>query len=303
MQQLRIWLFLFTLLSTVLSVESQIRFVDPIFDSISMKTYTYSLIAGKSLKLDIYSPSNDNLEKRPLFILIHGGGFKYGKRNDKGLVNLARNITKKGYVVVSVDYTKLPKNKSFGCNMPKDFILETIRNATQDVTKALLFLIKYKNIFGIDDSKIILTGSSAGAEIGLNLTYNKNQILSPYYISDIPKIAAVVSISGAILDAKFITPENATPGVFYHGTKDPIIPYGDGVHHNCKKNQKGYLTESGSKAITNALKKQNSSYLLYSYVDRGHDIFNLPYEDLREAFVFLRKVVFDRGFHQEVRFR
>lgn len=282
---------------------AQTRYVDAVFDSVSVKTYTYSLIADKTLKLDLYSPINDKLERRPLFMLIHGGGFKYGNRNDKGLVSLAKNIAKKGYVVVSVDYTKIPKKKSFGCAVSKDFILQTISTATEDITEALLYLMKYKNIFGIDDTKIILTGSSAGAEIGLNLTYNPKLVISPKYFPRVPKIAAVVSISGAILNTDLIKKSNATPGVFYHGTVDPIIPYSYGAHHNCKETQNGYLKEAGSKAIVETLKKQNSSYLLFSYLDRGHDIFNLPYEDLRQAFVFLNNVVIDGGFYQDAVFR
>ncbi|GAA4282217.1 alpha/beta hydrolase [Gaetbulibacter aestuarii] len=303
MHNFKLWYSTILCFILIPGLYAQTRYVDPVFDAISVKTYTYSLIADKTLKFDLYTPLQDKIEHRPLLMLIHGGGFKYGKRSDQGLVSLAKNIAKKGYVVAVVDYTKIPKNKSFGCHVSKDFVLQTIRTATEDVTQALLYLLKYKNIFGIDDTKIILTGSSAGAEIGLNLAYNRKLVISRKYFPGLPKIAGVISISGAILNTDLISQANNTPGVFYHGTVDPIIPYSYGAHHNCTETQKGYLPEAGSKAIVETLKKQKASYLLYSYLDRGHDIFNLPYDDLRQAFVFLRKVVIDGGTYQDAVFR
>jgi hypothetical protein len=86
--------------------------------------------------------------------------------------------------------------------------------------------------------------------------------------------------------------------VFYHGTADPLVPYECGSHHSCTITDEGYLPECGSKAIVEKLEELNSSFLLYSYLNRKHDIFNLPSEDLHQAFIFIKKIVVDEKFYQ-----
>lgn len=279
-------------------VQSQIRYIDAVFDSVTKQTFTYSKIDDTVLKLDAYQPVKDTLSKRPLVLLVHGGGFNIGSRESHSIISTAESIAKRGYVVVSVDYTLLYKTEDLDCDVSSTFKLKTIDKATQDVAEALIYLANYKENFKIDDTKIILYGSSAGAEIILNLTYNKELVLNPKYFPKIPKIAAVVSLSGAVLDASLINTSNAVPGVFYHGTLDPVVPYGVGSHHSCSKLDNGYLPEYGSKAIIETLEKLNSSYVFFSYLDRKHDIFNLPYDDFHQAFQFIKRVVIDNGFYQ-----
>lgn len=278
--------------------QAQTRYIDSVFDSVSKKTYTYSKIKDISLKLDFYQPTNDTLLKRPVIVLVHGGGFSTGSRENHFIVSTAENIAKKGYVVASVDYTLLHKTEDLSCNVSSKFKLKTIEKATQDVAKALMYLVNYKEAFNIDDTKVILYGSSAGAEIILNLAYNKELVLNPKYFPNIPKISAVISLSGAILDASLINKTNAIPGVFYHGTLDPVVPYYNSSHHSCSKLENGYLPEYGSKAIVEVLERLNSSYILFSYLKRKHDIFNLPYDDFHQAFKFIKRVVIDDGFYQ-----
>ncbi len=277
---------------------SQTRFIDKVFDSVIKQTFNYSKIQDSILKLDVYQPANDTLKKRPLLILVHGGGFYSGKRNSHGLISFAEKIAKKGYVVASVDYTLLYKIEDLNCDVSKNFKLNTIDRAIRDITKALLYLVNYKDDFKIDDTKIILYGSSAGAEIILNFVYNKQRVINTDYFPNIPKIAAVVSLSGAILDTSLIHTSNSVPGVFYHGTADPIVPYGLGSHHSCLKKDNGYLPEYGSKLIVDKLEKLNTSFLFYSYLNRKHDIFNLPEADFHAAFIFIKRVVFDGDFYQ-----
>ena len=63
-----------------------------------------STISGqnKDLFMDIYEPSEDLAEKRPLIILAFGGGFFSGKRED--LEDLCILYSKKGFVTATIDY-------------------------------------------------------------------------------------------------------------------------------------------------------------------------------------------------------
>ncbi|WP_338359789.1 alpha/beta hydrolase [Yeosuana marina] len=277
-------------------VISQTRYIDTVFDNITVKTYNYSIRNSDTLKLDLYEPKNDNCTNRPLFVIVHGGGFTSGERNNYSLVSLAESITKKGYVVASIDYSLLSKNKLFSCDIPLDEEMTIYAEAGEDLLSALAYLIKYKEDFLINESKIILFGLSAGAETVLNITYNRDLLIPKNETYKNIKPAAVISISGACLNSDLIT--NTIPGVFYHGNKDEIIPYDRDSHHFCDPTEKGFLIMDGSNRIVEKLKALDSSFMFYTYKDRGHDIFNLPTDDFYQTFVFLKKVVFDNTFYQ-----
>jgi len=279
-------------------IMSQNRYIDKVFDSTSVKTLNYSIRGKDTLKLDVYEPVNDTLKQRPLFVIVHGGGFNSGKRNTNSLINLAENITKKGYVVTSIDYRLLNKSESFSCDLSIKQAMKIYQNAAADLLNALLYLDTYKNDFRIDDSKIILFGLSAGAETALNVVYNRDLIIKNNKKFKAIQPSGVITISGAVFNADLINNENAIPSVLYHGVDDKIVPYGKGAHHSCNSKSKGYLQIEGSKNIAKKLEANNSSFMLYSYLNKGHDIFNLPNEDFYQAFLFIKKVIIENKFFQ-----
>ncbi|MFD0990945.1 alpha/beta hydrolase [Mariniflexile jejuense] len=276
---------------------SQTRYVDKVFDSISSKTFTYSIRDKDTLKLDIYEPITDSIRNRPLFVILHGGGFISGSRNDGSLIYMAETVAKKGYVVASVDY-RLLKNKLINCSYPATGKLKVFSNASEDLLNALLYLVKYKESFKIDDKKIVLFGVSAGGETALNIAYNREFLLRNTDIYKAIKPAAIISISGAIPKAELISKNNAIPTVLYHGINDKVVPYDISSHQSCLPTSPGFLLLNGSKIIAEKLETNNTSFLLYSYLNRGHDIFNLPKDDFYQAFVFINKVVLSKKFFQ-----
>jgi predicted esterase len=289
-------LFFFILIFSYNSIFSQIRYVDAIFDEVSSKTYNYAIKNLDTLKLDIYQPINDNLKRRSLFIIIHGGGFKTGARNDKSLVSLANGIAKKGYVVASVDYRLIDKQTIFNCNLPFNEALKIYSNAQEDVLESISYILRGN--FKIDTKKIILFGTSAGAETLLNITYNKQLLGKRSKIYKNISIAGIISISGALLNSNVINKSNAVPSVFYHGSEDKLIPYYQGAHRSCSPLDKGYFVMDGSKKIVEKLESLQKNFMFYGYKNKGHNILNLPSEDFKEAFIFIRNVVFDGSFYQ-----
>lgn len=279
------------------AVSAQTRYVDLVFDDVKVRTYKYAIKGTDTLKLDIYQPAADPLTKKPLVVLVHGGGFYSGTRNDKYMISMAKNIARKGYNVASIDYRLAHDHNDVSCHVPQSEIFKTYKRSAQDVLEAILFLTDYKTNFEIDASKIVLLGSSAGAETILNIAYNR-QLMTNSSRHHSVKIAAVISISGAVFDTNLIGMDNNIPGVFYHGDKDAIVPYAESAHHSCKKDQPGYFILEGSKNITKKLDYLNTSYMLYTYKDRAHDIFNLPNKDFHQAFIFIKNVLFDNEFYQ-----
>ncbi|KAB1071381.1 alpha/beta hydrolase [Tamlana haliotis] len=279
------------------ALSAQTRYIDPVFSDASMRTYNYAIKDKDTLKLDIYEPVGDSIKKRPLMVLVHGGGFYSGSRNESYLISMAKNIAKKGYNVASIDYRLTQEHRDVSCGTPQNEIFQVYRRGAQDVLDALFYLTKYKKEFKIDASKIILAGSSAGAETILNIAYNR-KLMSSLSRHKRIKIAAVFSISGAIFDLNAIKKDNAIPGAFYHGENDRVVPYSKGAHHSCTVFQKGFFILEGSKQITNKLANLNASFLLYTYKGRGHDVFNLPNKDYHQAFLFFKDVLFDNKFYQ-----
>lgn len=287
----------YILLFFSLTVIAQTRYIDPVFENTTVKTYNYALRNKDTLKLDVYEPVNDSLNKRPLAVLVHAGGFTSGERDNNSIVYMAENIAKKGYVVASIDY-RLYKARAWNCSLPVKNKLKVYANAAEDLLNALSYLVNYKESFNIDDTKIILFGASAGAQTALNVVYNRDLLIKNSDIYKNIKPAAVISISGAILQADLITKEKSIPTVLYHGVNDKVVPYNTSAHQSCLPTSRGFLLISGSKTISEKLDNNNTSFLLYSYQNKGHNIFNLPNDDLYQAFVFINKTVFEKKFYQ-----
>ena len=55
------------------------------------------------LFMDSYVPDN-NLQNRPLLMLIHGGAFSGGSKQQEALVAMANYYASRGFVVFSIDY-------------------------------------------------------------------------------------------------------------------------------------------------------------------------------------------------------
>lgn len=282
--------------SSIISI-SQTRYVDKVFDSISSKTFTYSIRDKDTLKLDMYQPKNDSILGRSLFVMVHGGGFTKGERNESSLVYLAENIAKKGFVVASIDY-RLVKNKPINCSYPANDKVKAFSNASEDLLNALLYLVKRKNSFLIDETKIILFGVSAGAETALNAVYNKDFVVKNKDLYKDIKPAGIISLSGAVLKPELIIKDNMIPTVLYHGINDKVVPYDTSSHQSCLPTSPGFLLLSGSKIISDKLEANSGSFLLHTYLNKGHDIFNLPTDDFYQAFVFINKTVFNKKFYQ-----
>ncbi|WP_286760860.1 alpha/beta hydrolase [Salegentibacter sp. UBA1130] len=272
------------------SISAQQRFIDESFQLKETETKTYATKNGEALKLDIYQPENDTMQQRPLIVFMHGGGFAGGTRTNPGEINFAESAAKKGYVAVQISYRLTRKGQSFGCDYEASGKMETFKMAAEDFMDAVNFMVKNKEEFNINPAKIIVGGSSAGAEAVLNAVYNEKLMLEGFSKYQNFDFAGVFSLAGAIVDARYITEENAIPGVFFHGTEDNLVPYASAPHHWCDRDQPGYIMLDGSKTITEKLKKLNTSYLLYSFEGGKHEHSRMPFEHLPKVFQFFNSV-------------
>ncbi len=258
------------------TLNAQERYQQMITDEVSVETLTYASKDGENLDLDIYLPQYDSETSRATIIYVHGGGFSEGKRNSEDIQKFCTELAKYGYVVSSISYrlTRKDKKGAFGCNCPADDKINTYYAAVEDLQDATFFLIQNREEFGIDPQKIIIAGSSAGAETVLNAAYQP-----PYcYGLDSGPVsyAGVISMAGAIPDTTAMYDESVIPSLLFHGTDDNLIPYATAPHHYCKKGSPGYLILHGAYTIAQKLDQLQTPYWLHTTCGAGHEMANKP---------------------------
>lgn len=261
------------------------RYFDNRFDEIAVETYTYATKDGENLDLDIYLPQNDPEIERATLIYVHGGGFSGGQRNSEDIAEFCRQMAGYGYVVASISYRLTRKDQpgGFGCDCPANEKLNTFQAAVEDLQDAAYFLIENREQFGIDPQKIILAGSSAGAETVLNAGYQPPYC---YGLESGPvSFAGIISMAGAIPDTTVIYDESAVPSLLFHGTNDNLVPYATAPHHYCDKDTPGYLVLNGSYTIAQKLDKLGTPYWLHTTCGAGHEMASKPLTDYFDVIV------------------
>jgi hypothetical protein len=186
--------------------------------------------------LDLYTGSGDTLANRPLVIFIPGGGFK--AVNPPGGFNaiLGGGLAKRGYVVANINYYRTVSSQ------PTDSVsFEIMLKARQDVKAAIRFLRKNGRSYGIDTSKIFLTGSSAGSITALHIAYLDSSEIPANAVNwtnlggtfDGPdrgnpgvstRVSGVIANWGAIGDTSWMR-NSTTPVYCVHGTSDSTVFY------------------------------------------------------------------------------
>lgn len=255
------------------------------------ETRVYAVKDGEELILDVFSPDTETNEARPVIIFMHGGGFSAGSPKNESLVRLSKLANERGYVSVLISYRLTRKGESFGCSFEASGKIETFKKSAEDFLDAVLYVITHSDELNIDSSKIIAGGSSAGAEAVLSAVYNQSLMFDD--VSKYSKIhfAGVLSMAGAMVDARYINEKSAIPAVFFHGTEDNLVPYGTAPHHYCDEENAGYLILDGSRTIANKLKEYNTSYLLYSFKGGRHEISGVQFDYIDETFDFFDRIL------------
>ncbi len=281
-----------------IGANGQQRYLDSIFSKIKMETLVFS----DTLMLDFYSASEDVKPSKPLIILVHGGGFASGKRNNPLEKKFCIDLAQRGFAVASVSYHLTRKGKSFGCDCPATEKVSTFQSVTEDILLATQHLVQNRIALGFDENNIILVGSSAGAEAVLNTVFMKShKDFKPLPYGKL-QFTGVISFAGAVLNADYITDETAVPALMFHGVKDKLVPYGSAPHHYCSENAPGYLMLNGSKAIAQKLRRLGVPYTLYFDKDGNHDWANLAYGRTDEIAKFINDVILD-GIHKQSEIR
>ncbi len=133
----------------------------------------------EALEMDVYTPICTNAAaKRPLMVVIHGGAFLAGNKEDPSIVALCKNFARRGYVTATINYRLgfVADDAAWNCNYPNyncvfaSDTAEWIRayyRGVQDAKGAVRYLVNRHVEFGIDPENIFLVGESAGAFVAM----------------------------------------------------------------------------------------------------------------------------------------
>lgn len=99
--------------------------------------------------LDLWVPQG--AKAAPLVLFVHGGGWKRGSKSNAMSRAMPGHMLAQGYAFASIDYRLVPA--------------ATVEQQAADVAAALAHLLKRAGELGIDRSRVVLTGHSAGAHL------------------------------------------------------------------------------------------------------------------------------------------
>jgi len=285
-------ILLLLILFRPLLMTGQERYLEPLFDSVSVQTFTYATKDGQNLDLDVYTPWGDAEEQRPLVLYVHGGGFSGGTRNSADIVSFCTRLAGCGYSSASITYRLTRQNEptGFGCDCPATAKLNTFRSAVEDLQDATFFLVQNRESLGINPQQIILAGSSAGAETVLNTAYQPPMC---YGLESGPvSYGGVISMAGAIPDTFRIFPDSAIPSLLFHGTCDNLVPYASASHRYCQPKEPGYLPLFGSYPISRKLAQLGMPCWLHTTCGGAHEMASKPMDAyFNEIVTFCRDFV------------
>lgn len=233
----------------------------------AQKKLLYKQIDTVRLFVEIHAPQNiRTTDKLPALVFFFGGGWKGGDRHH--FLNHARYFSKRGLVCFLVDY------RTEGQHGTTPF------EALKDAKSSMRFIRKNALELGVDPSKIIASGGSAGGHLAAATAsiegYNEES--DDTSVSCIPNALALFNpvvdngpggygyerIGPAYKDFSPLhnLKKGAPPTIFFLGTDDKLIPV---------------VTAQYYKTV---MEKMGSSCKLKLYEGKGHGFFNYGNFDL-----------------------
>lgn len=206
-----------------------------------------------SLAMDIFYPTGATSDKKyPVIVFCYGGGFSSGTRTSVSA--MCDRMADKGYIVVAADYrTGYTKDESGPCMNTDPTRSDAIYRACQDINSCFRFLMANANLYNIDTTNVFLGGSSAGADLSMEVAYISDstvQIPGDKYNASYTKLGSLNTTGnsytnkyklkgiwcqwGSIRNDKLIdTTYRAIPVIIYYGGNDDSLPDSMGNYQGC----------------------------------------------------------------------
>ena len=242
-----ILLFIFCLISST-TYSQQMgcngdRFFNTVFEEVTVTSNIQygqnTTIGGNTIDLlmDIYEPTGDQLEKRPVIVFAHGGGFVGGNKGDMAFI--CEDFAQRGFVTASISYRLIDAlvTDSIGA-------ANAVVKAIGDMRAAIRFIREdaaNANLFRADSDFIFAGGISAGAVMSNGVGYVDTLDNIPPYLWDIinanggpegnsssntqysSAVQGVLNYSGSIGSSLYIDSDDP-PLYSFHNEFDEVVP-------------------------------------------------------------------------------
>lgn len=209
-----------------------------------------------TLRMDIYmpDPSLDPLTKRPLLLLIHGGAFLGGNRQE--LKTLCEGLASRGFVTATMSYRLgwdcdpgSPLLLCLTCGPQASKLRVAAYRAVQDSRAALRYAAYHAESLGIDTSAFFLGGVSAGSLTAIQSAFldqpaadtfcpNCSGMLGPLDqgVNDLEAaytLRGLINHCGASVRANLPDSSAVLPVIHFHDDADCVVPPGAGRVLSC----------------------------------------------------------------------
>jgi acetyl esterase/lipase len=179
---------------------------------------------SKSWTLDLAVPENFGDEKRPAFVIIHGGGWRAGSKRDRPYRAMLSEYALKGFVTMSVEYRLTGEAPIPAC--------------IEDVKCAIRWLRAHADEYKVDTNRIAAYGHSAGAHLVLMLAMTPDvpelEGDGPWKEHSSKITAAIGGSTPTVLGARFsdaagkyspltYVKKDLPPMLLIHGTADTTV--------------------------------------------------------------------------------
>lgn len=192
-----------------------------------------TILGDKDLLLDAYLPTKLAGKSKAGILIIHGGSFLTGSRND--MASLCQSFARKGVAAFSMDYRMQGDTPAVSLPAQYPAIVRSMQAAYIDAKAAIRFLRAHAGEYGLDTSEIFIGGASAGAITALVAAATPSDM----YVSDTAgkpirpdnnpgqtmRVRAVVDWCGAMYNDLSQLDAKDPPIVVYHGEADPTVAY------------------------------------------------------------------------------
>lgn len=267
-----------------------IIFVNLLFSQnykVEKSSFVYKEIKGVSLEMTMYKPQVSSSTKLPAIIFFFGGGWVSGSPSQFELQ--AEYLATRGIVAFCPNY----RTQSSHSTTPFESVM--------DAKSAVRYLKSHGNELGIDTSRIVASGGSAGGHLAActAVIKNINETTDDLTVSSVPKALILFNpvldtgkkgYGREMLDGRefelspvhHIT-ANVPTTLIMHGKADKTVPYENAVRFNY------LMKQQGNKSILVGYKKQDHGFFNYS---RSHKFFK---KTLSKSEIFLEENGLLRG--------